>query len=311
MPSTTLLAGTPLWKPPVLPGATSADPNTELRVWHPEETDATCTVFAGVVCRQGEPITGKIPVVTTGQAYARVLGPVSPNDSIGFSATHDYLVKNGSPSCGKAMAEIADAEVKLVAVRLGLSEPGAVEFKRLRVIREGWAAIEGEDDLGNSVIALKPASILFACGIDDDYSYLFAGNELTATRETDLANWPEEEGFYLKVRNVSLPGNPAEYWHEVVWPPYIGNADSVVSGCRIRSSPPPDAYLVAIRGNYVLPGVAIDDVTLNYYDAGAPVGNSISPEWTDSNFDARRWTKWTALGNRLALDAGGLAVPNL
>lgn len=184
------------------------------------------------------------------------------------------------------------------------------EFKRLRVTREGWAAVEGEDDDGRLVIALKPWAILKNSGIDD-VSYTFAGHTLTAERETDTGTWPEEEGFFIKVRNIDIPGEPNEYWHEVVWPPYIGDADAVVSGCRERTAPPPDAYLVAAKGAFSMPNVAIDDVTLDYYDEGAPVGNEVVPEWTDANFDARRWTPYTFVGNLLALDADELHVPNL
>jgi len=191
------------------------------------------------------------------------------------------------------------------------SEP--VEFRRLRVTREGWAAVEGEDDDGNLIVALKPASILFTNGIDISASptaWDFAGHTLTAAIETDYGTWPQAEGFFLKVRNIDVPGKPNEYWHEVVWPPYIGKADSVTSGCRAHSGNP-EAFLVAARGNFALPGVFIDDVTLDYYDEISPVGDSVAPEWTDANFDARRWTPWTLAGNGLALDGDGLHVPNL
>lgn len=187
------------------------------------------------------------------------------------------------------------------------------EFRRLRVTREGWAAVEGEDDGGAPIIALKPWALMLYNGVDvgsTPTSYTFAGHTLTAERETDFGTWPQAEGFFLKLRNIDVPGEPNEYWHEVVWPPYIGNADSVTSGCRARTTPPPDAYLVAARQNLVLPGIAIDDVTLDFYDSGSPVGNSVAPEWTDANFDARRWTPWSLIGNVLALDGDGLHVPS-
>lgn len=186
----------------------------------------------------------------------------------------------------------------------------ASEFRRLLVTREGWAAVEGEDEDGNLLIVVKPWAILAAMGINTVTSYEFAGHPLTAIRETDLGTWPEEEGFFLKIRNTDQTGEPNEYWHEMVWPPYIGAADSVTSGCRAHAGAPA-FYLVAARGNFALPGIEIDDATLDYYDGGAPVGDAVSPEWTDANFDARRWTPWTLSGNSLALDVDGIHVPNI
>ncbi len=192
----------------------------------------------------------------------------------------------------------------------GPATPLPTEFRRLLVTREGWAAVEGEDDNGNLVVALKPSAILFNMGIHTTTLYEFAGHPMTAVRETDLGTWPEEHGFFLKIRNTNQPGAPNEYWHEMVWPPYIGAADSVTSGCRAHAGAP-DFYLVAARGNFALPGIEIDDVTLDYYNSGAPVGNAVLPEWTDANFDARRWTPWSLSGNSLALDVDGIHVPNI
>lgn len=121
--SSTLPAGTPLWKPVPVKGATSASSNTEIQPWHPEATNASCKVFCGVICREGEPVTEPIPVVTEGKAYARVMGPVEPNDAIGRSIGHTYLELSDGDSAiipvGRADDAIDSAEVKLIKVTLG------------------------------------------------------------------------------------------------------------------------------------------------------------------------------------------------
>lgn len=121
--SSTLPAGTPLWKPVPQKGATSSDQNTEIQPWHPEATNASCKVFCGVTCREGEVVTEPIPVVTEGKAYARVMGPVEVNDAIGRSIGHTYLeVADGDTSVipvGRADDAIDSAEVKLIRVTLG------------------------------------------------------------------------------------------------------------------------------------------------------------------------------------------------
>jgi hypothetical protein len=184
------------------------------------------------------------------------------------------------------------------------------ELRRCLVKREGWAAIEGEDDNGDIIIAIKPASLLMVHGYSELTPYEYAGNSLTAEREPDTATWPLEEALWMKLRGHDFPGEPNEYWREVVWPPYINLADSVEDGCRIKSNTSPAAYFVAASGNLSSPGALIDSVTLDYYDSGSPVGESIEPEWTDANFDARRWTPWSLISNRLVLDGDGLHVPN-
>jgi hypothetical protein len=189
------------------------------------------------------------------------------------------------------------------------SRATASEFRRIRVMREGWLAVEGEDDDGNVIIAMKPYALAFMNNLTGT-TYNFGGHGLSAERETDFGTWPEEEGFFIKVRNFNMAGEANEYWHELIWPPYIGEADSVTDGCRFRTTPPPNAYLVVARGSFSASTVAVDDVTLDAYNGGDPVGDSIYPEWTDANFDGRRWVPWSIAGNVLALDAGGLHVPS-
>ena len=183
------------------------------------------------------------------------------------------------------------------------------EFRRIRVMREGWLAVEGEDDDGNVIIAMKPYALAFMNNLTGT-SYNTGGHGLSAERETDFGTWPEEEGFFIKVRNSNMIGEANEYWHELIWPPYMGQADTVTSGCRHRTTPPPNAYLVVARGSFTDSTVQVDDVTLDTYDGGSPVGDPVYPEWTDANFDGRRWVPWSIAGNVLALDGGGLHVPS-
>lgn len=223
MPATTLPAGTPLWKPPFIPGAASANPNTELRVWHPEETDASCTVFAGVTCRQGEPITDKIPVVTKGQAYARVKGPVEVNDALGFSATHDYLVRNGGPSCGKAMGQIAAAEVRLIPVELGATPPEDAVICA-RVVSEGADALFCTLDGGESVFAvMKPEPLRLSWVLGDWFGSVqnILQFSPTVTQVVDQAVW-DALGYVINFRtNIDYPAVSEE--HQAVWPPWVDN----------------------------------------------------------------------------------------
>ncbi len=176
------------------------------------------------------------------------------------------------------------------------------EFRRLTVRREGWLALEGEDAQGNLILALKPDAILAYAGIDDATAYPFAGHSLTAERETDTGTWPEAEGFFMVARNRDFPGDDLEYFHEVVWPPYIAEADSVTSGCRLKTSTAPARQTFVAARLRSMASVAIDDVTLDAYDAGSPVGDSVTPQWVDANWDARRWTRWSFISNRLTLD---------
>ncbi len=178
----------------------------------------------------------------------------------------------------------------------------STEFRRFTVLREGWLALEGEDAEGNLVVALKPDEIRDYAGINPATAYNFCGHTLTATRETDTGVWPELEGFFMVARNVDFPGDDLEYFHEVVWPPYIGLADSVADSCRTkRSNTPPRRAFVGAR-LASLAAVAIDSATLDAYDNLAPVGSPVVPEWVDANWDGRRWTRWSFISNRLTLD---------
>ena len=123
MPSSTLEVGTPLFKKEMEVAASSTKLSDETFCIPPEQTGADCVVFVGVTIRGGEPVGAEMPIRRTGEALARVMGPVSVGDALGFSAGVDYLVLNGEPSVGTVEQDIAGATVSLVRVYLGGGSP--------------------------------------------------------------------------------------------------------------------------------------------------------------------------------------------
>ena len=131
----TLPAGTPLWQVPSAPG-TSGNASMLAPGDVPETEDGGDppeVVFGGVTVRHDEPTDGRRMVAqTVGDAYARVLGPVAPNQSVGLSdqggsdyeTNGAYLQAGGAHGVGIALEEIADAVVKLIKVRLGAGGTG-------------------------------------------------------------------------------------------------------------------------------------------------------------------------------------------
>lgn len=96
--------------------------NTNTVATSPDAISPQDTVFVGVTVRQDEPVDKPFKVQRTGLALARVQGPVSVDDSLGLasSATDwEYLVKDGTPSVGKAQQEITGETVTLIQVALG------------------------------------------------------------------------------------------------------------------------------------------------------------------------------------------------
>lgn len=112
--SGTMLAGTPLF-------GTRPEIAT-----YPPDVSAEDVIFIGVTTRHNEPASKSFHVQNTGMGYARVQGPISENDPIGFSATAAdsvspiaWLVKNGSPTVGKALQKITDNSTQLIKVMFG------------------------------------------------------------------------------------------------------------------------------------------------------------------------------------------------
>jgi hypothetical protein len=114
-----LAAGTPLFKKPTVTPVDNNTLPTQTEVTKPSATTTAEEVFAGVVVRDEEPDDGRVPVQTTGMALARVEGPVSVGDALGFSTGNTHLVVDGIPAVGVAKQEIATTEVKLIRVMLG------------------------------------------------------------------------------------------------------------------------------------------------------------------------------------------------
>ena len=107
----------------VAPASVTAGPNLGL---------AMTNKFAGVTVRDGEPTGRTFVVKTIGDTYARVMGPVNTNDSIGLSAAGgsdfatngSYLASGGTPAVGMAMEPISGSTVQLIKVRLGSGRGG-------------------------------------------------------------------------------------------------------------------------------------------------------------------------------------------
>jgi hypothetical protein len=92
----------------------------------------TDSKFVGVTVRHNEPANWQFPVQSSGEALARVQGPVNVNDPIGpspnggtdFAVNGAYLVKNGTPPVGIALQALSGSSVTTIAVRLGAGGSG-------------------------------------------------------------------------------------------------------------------------------------------------------------------------------------------
>lgn len=162
MPSETLSVGTPLWRKPTIKAATSADLNTNTRAIHPEETDLETTFFCGVTMREGQPVSGQIPVSNQGNVFCRVIGPVAAFDAVGFSQGNDYLAKDGVPSVGLCRQSVGDGLVKLVEISVGASSPSSAsgaEMRKVRVKAEGADFLICLEADGSQVVVAKPGHL--------------------------------------------------------------------------------------------------------------------------------------------------------
>lgn len=295
MPATTLPVGTPLWRKPIIPGATSAERNSETRAIHPEETDIECTFFLGVTSREGEPVDSQIRIVESGRALARVKGPIAINDPIGLSPSHDYLVKDGNPACGKSLGSIENNSTKLIEVELG-SIPARSWFSGLLLIEEGRDALRcsasgqrAPDD--NEIIVMKPYELRVSkkCSSPEKF-----GVTLSASLDTDymdgLPHWTRR-GMVVIVENEDeaneeFMGKNSAKQRQALWPIYPG---SISEGGSDR-----DKLLIANTDGILQttiyaaaassPVAYVDPETLEETDnTGTPVYH------VDMNLDARRW----------------------
>lgn len=119
-PAATMAMGTPIRKTPTT--STAGKQSTSTVATCPSSVTQSDTVFVGVTVRHNEDQTKPFNVQSTGEALARVMGPVNENDGIGLAAPgsdNTYLVKGGSPSVGRARQKIASAVIQTIKVDLG------------------------------------------------------------------------------------------------------------------------------------------------------------------------------------------------
>lgn len=117
-----LNVGTPLWKKPTV-SAVSGERPTETRCVLPPSTTDEHTVFCGVTARHDEPDDGPegVPCIASGQALARVMGPVSDGDSLGRSNGHDYLAPPtaGAAAVATARQSVPSGVVRVIEILIG------------------------------------------------------------------------------------------------------------------------------------------------------------------------------------------------
>lgn len=108
-----LAVGTPIRKKPTSSGANTVGT-------YPTNVGAGDTVFMGLTVRDQEDATKPFYVQSTGPALARVQGPVNENDTVGLTGTNDtWLIKDGTPSVGKALQAIGGSTLQVIQVALG------------------------------------------------------------------------------------------------------------------------------------------------------------------------------------------------
>ncbi len=100
-----LPVGTVLWREPKTVAASGAAQNT--RPVLPADSTSAHSVFAGIVCRDGEPETGVITVATGGNALALVLGPVSAGATVYKVNGVGYLGTDVTVAVGVCLEAVA------------------------------------------------------------------------------------------------------------------------------------------------------------------------------------------------------------
>lgn len=136
----TIAVGTPLWraaadKAPGRPGAALTKPQ-----------------FVGVAVKDTVASEGPVPKTLQGRdgvLLARVQGPASAGDAVGYHSGGRHLVKNGDPVVGVLGVDLAESEVRLVPVRVALAVARLQQF----VITEVYA---GEDYVGGQAMTYDP-----------------------------------------------------------------------------------------------------------------------------------------------------------
>lgn len=298
MADSTLPVGTPLWAEPLVAGASSTVLNTKTRAVHPEETDATTTVFMGVTTREGEPITGQIPIVREGRALVRVMGPINANEAVGFSEGNTYLVKNGSPSTAAALEAIAGAEVKLIMVNLGQGASGGETLIYTYIVKEGRDALLcSQDYIGwggdaESIIVMKPSDLQVSVKTASPLKF---GRNQTVTLDTAemdaMAFWANR-GMIVNVvdnaiTNEEFDGANSGKQRQATWPMYCNaqdetNSDRLGLVIQARNSSLLYTGIVAFRSAQAV-GRVNPDTLLSVTSGGVLVYH------IDMNVEKRSW----------------------
>ncbi len=147
---TKIIAGTPIW-----------GSETSVATYSPDVVRTVDKLLLGVTVRENEPADKAFPVCNTGYTLARVMGPVSENDPIGASASAPgYLIKDGTPNCGKALGKITAAEVKLIPVQLGAGGGGVAATAKLATLLSVAATtLSVQTASGETLTVAKPFAL--------------------------------------------------------------------------------------------------------------------------------------------------------
>lgn len=293
MPSATLPVGTPLWKKPTAKGETSAHLNIDTLVIHPESTDATHNIFEGVTCMDGEPVSSLIAIRKSGHALARVMGPVSAGDSVGFAAGQKHLVKGGTPSVAACVDSIGTADVKLILVNIGqVAAAGGGLFYTL-VAREGRDALLCSTNYwngGETIIVMKPSDLRVS--VKTAFPLKFGRNQIVTLDEVamdSLVVW-SFRGMIVKVVdqgivNEEFSGANSGKQHQVTWPMYCSKTSELVDDRAniVIDAHEPNAVGIIVAESSDAVG-RVDPVTLKSVDSGG-----VQVYHIDMNVEKRSW----------------------
>ncbi|MGN6553247.1 MAG: hypothetical protein ACTHLW_05950 [Verrucomicrobiota bacterium] len=256
-PAGTLAAGTPIRKAPsaTVVGAIS----TNTIGLHPTAVTSAATVFVGVTVRQGEDAQKPFQVQNTGGGLARVMGPVNENDTLGLLQTpgsdNTYLVKDGTPSVGKALQKITSSSVQLIQVQFGAGGGGAagVELFRLKTMYSDVMLCTRVSDSIDYYVA-KPYKLRNSIASETieavNYTYAY---DVSYTERT-------QSGGGITEAQVVIP--------------YFLPINGTYPGDEIRATPIPSTSMIKIPGT---------------------PNTMVNVTWLDLNLDGRAWCDTRAL----------------
>lgn len=196
----TLEVGTPLWKQPYVKTGTAAQPVM------PAATGNTHTVLAGVTVRDGENAGKEVLLQASGEALARVRGPVNVGDSLGRSNGNDYLVA-GTDAGLVALQSVATSVTQLIRVRFGGGGGGGqVRKARLSLPYGDYL----QCTVGSETIKIAKSSLLRRTPYDGQTYKGFTYNYISDTERTATA------GTYVERQTVtpSYEGGDTIYYVE-------------------------------------------------------------------------------------------------